>query len=210
MKIFIDFDDVIFNTKFFKCGLENLFLHRGIPLKIFKKHYIDPNDCRAIKTFDPWKHAEFIHKNLPFDLDGLNDDIEKFLNNSSPMYIFPDVFDFIEAVGSDNLNVLSFGEQEFQGRKIRNSNIQNHIKNIFITETSKCDVISDLIKSKKNEVVYFIDDRIEQIVEVKKKFPHIITIFLKRPEARYQEMVKGDCCDHEAHDLKEVEKIILA
>ena len=92
-----------------------------------------------------------------------------------------------------------------------NSGIGKFIPNIVITDTSKAEAIAKILENEKNntsENIFFIDDRSEQIRDVKEKFPNVITVLVKRPEGRYQEMQKEDCCDYEAHNLKEVEKII--
>jgi trehalose-6-phosphate synthase len=81
----------------------------------------------------------------------------------------------------------------------------------MITSKTKEETLGDVFKDKSNslkEKVFFLDDRTEQICGVKKKFPYVTTILIKRPEGRYQDMKKDKYCDFEAHNLKEAEKII--
>ncbi|KKP96309.1 MAG: hypothetical protein US25_C0011G0007 [Candidatus Moranbacteria bacterium GW2011_GWE1_36_7] len=211
MKVFIDFDDVIFNTKNFKHDFKNMFFENGISNEIFDKYYNDPNDSRAIKTFDPWLQIERIYDNeVEVDREKLNNLVRKFISDMSG-YIFVDVLAFVNIVGVKNIFIVSFGEREFQTKKVLNSGIGKFIPNIVITDTSKAEAIAKILENEKNntsENIFFIDDRSEQIRDVKEKFPNVITVLVKRPEGRYQEMQKEDCCDYEAHNLKEVEKII--
>ncbi|KKQ53492.1 MAG: hypothetical protein US70_C0003G0035 [Parcubacteria group bacterium GW2011_GWD2_38_11] len=211
MKIFIDFDDVIFNTKKFKTDFKNMFIENGISDEIFDKYYNDPNDPRAIKTFDPWRQIECIYNNESgIDKEKLNKLVYEFIADMSA-YIFADVADFVRAVGAENISIVSFGEREFQTKKVLNSGIGKFIPKIVITDTSKAEAIAKILENEKgnsSEGMFFLDDRVEQIHNIKENFPDMITILIKRPEGRYQEMQKEDCCDHEVHNLKEAQKII--
>ncbi|HAR99544.1 MAG: hypothetical protein US57_C0005G0030 [Candidatus Moranbacteria bacterium GW2011_GWC2_37_73] len=210
MKIFIDFDDVIFNTKKFREDLEALFDLNGVSKEIFQKYYADPKDQRAIKTFNPWLQAERIGRVMDFDVNKLTEAINEFVLDISK-YVFVDVVDFANILGSKNIYVVSYGDLEFQHKKIDGSMIGKYLDNIVVTENLKSEIISKIIAEdnlEKNEEIFFLDDRIEQIRDVKEKFPEIISILVKRPEGRYQEMQKEDCCDYEVHNLMEAEKII--
>lgn len=213
MKVFIDFDDVIFNTKKFKHDFKDMIVEHGVSGEIFDKYYNDPLDSRAIKTFDPWLQIERIHDNeIKIDKKKMNNLVDEFIADMS-CYLFADVFDFVRTVDVGNISIVSFGEREFQTRKVLNSGIGKFIKNIVITQDSKAVAISDILEKEKidsSENIFFLDDRIEQIREVKEKLPEIISILLKRPEGRYQEMQKEKCCDYEAHNLKEAQEIIKA
>lgn len=208
--IFIDFDDVIFNTGAFKHDFKNMFIGHGISAEIFDKFYNDPNDNRAIKTFDPWKQIERMHAELDLDIEYITNFVNDYISDMSA-YVFDDVENFVKAVGRDNVCIVSFGEKKFQTTKIENSQISKIIKNIIVTDDSKAEAIAEILKAKpllNKQKLFFIDDRTEQISEVKNKFPNIVTIFIKRPEGRYQEMQMEKCCDFQACSLREAEQII--
>ncbi len=209
-KIFIDFDDVVFNTKQFKDDFRQMFVAHGISGEIFDKHYNDPNDSRAIKTFDPWKQTENIGKELEIDTAFLAGLVDEFISGMA-RYLFDDVSEFVKAFGKENIWVVSFGECDFQTKKVMNSGIEKYVSNIVVTENLKSKAIGKILEKKKEAIlgkIFFLDDRLEQIKDVKEKFPKIHTILVKRPEGRYQEMQKDECCDYEAHNLLEAEKII--
>jgi len=210
MKIFIDFDDVIFNTKQFKEDLKDLFSAQGISPEVFGRYYRDPADNRAVKTFNPWMHAALICGEIGCDAEKIGKAIDIFMGDIS-RYIFPDVPGFVDRAGKSNVCVVSFGNAEFQNKKIRNSQLEKYIKDVFVTEGAKCEVIAEVLRDEKigkDKKIFFIDDRVEQIHEVKEKFPYIVTIFIKRPEGRYQEMEKEGCCNFQIRNLAEAEKII--
>lgn len=206
--IFIDFDDVIFNTKQFKHDFKNVFIGYGIPGEIFDKYYNEPNDQNAIKKFNPMNQVERIGKELDIDTEQLILLIEEFFVDVS-IYVFDDVKEFVEA--NKKICIVSFGEKNFQNKKIKNSKILEIINDFIVVEDSKSEAIGKILESKNiglNEKIFFIDDRIEQISDVKKRFPNSVTIFLKRPEGRYQEMKREKCCDYEAHSLMEMISIM--
>ncbi|EKE25069.1 MAG: hypothetical protein ACD_5C00306G0001 [uncultured bacterium] len=208
--IFIDFDDVIFNTGEFKRDFKNMFIENGISAEIFDKYYNDPNDNRAIKTFDPWKQIERMHRDLDIDTKHITSLVNVYISDISS-YVFDDVENFVNKFKQEKICIVSFGEKEFQTKKIENSQISKIIKNVAITENSKSETIAQILKLKSNlnnEKNFFIDDRVEQIGDVKSRFPDMITIFMKRPEGRYQEMQKENCCNYQVCNLTEAAEII--
>lgn len=208
--IFIDFDDVIFNTQQFKHDFKDMFVEYGVPEEIFDKYYNDPNDQSATKTFDPWRQISNIGEELKIDTEKLVFLMEEFLADIS-RYVFEDVPEFAEKFGKQNIYIVSFGEMSYQTTKIENSKIVEIIGNIVVTQDTKSNAIADIlnkVKPEEKEKIYFLDDRIEQIKDVKGNFPQIVTILLKRPEGRYQEMQMENCCDYQACNLREAEQII--
>lgn len=210
MNIVIDFDDVIFNTKKFKQDLAGIFSAHGISGEEYENSYYGPNDEQPIKIHDMEDQVRRLKKSHSFDEKSLRKSLDDFMQDSSS-YVFEDVMPFIGLHENDKLSVLSFGSKVFQEKKVRSSKIQNYISNIMITGKTKAEALADVFKENNNllkEGVLFLDDRTEQISEVKKMFPAVTTVLIKRSEGRYQEMKKDEYCDYEAHNFKEVEKII--
>lgn len=210
--IFIDFDDVIFNTKKFKEDFRNIFIAEGIPGEIFDDCYVDPHDTRAIKTFNPWHQLDMIclkPNYINIDKIKINSAVKKFIKDIS-VYIFDDVIEFVEKYGKENVCIVSFGEKEFQSEKIKNSGITKHVPNVFVTQSLKSSVISEIISRMKNdqqEKSFFIDDRSDQIEDVKKSLPGVHTFLMCRKEGRYCDS-KNEFCDYSVSNLYEVQRII--
>lgn len=210
MRIFIDFDDVIFNTKKFKDDFEKIFVVHGISEDIFREHYYDPTDNRKIKIFDATLHVKRIRNATGIDTSGILAEVDEFLKDTSK-YVFPDAIRFIENVGRKNVCVVSFGGIDFLKRKIDGSGIPKYINNIKVIDYEKSRAIAEFIENEKisiNEKLFFLDDRIEQICDIKETFPEVVTIFVKRPEGRYQEMRKDKNCNFEVKNLDEASEII--
>lgn len=208
-KIFIDFDDVLFNTKSFSSRLKSFFESHGVVEDYFEKYYYDPADTGEVKLFNPWAMLDRIEKGEKIDVDGIRNGLGEFMADTSE-FVFEDVDEFLSMAGVDNIYIVSFGIPQFQQKKIFGCGLGGMVKKIVITDKMKDSAIRELIESgdvDAGETMFFIDDRVDQIRSVKQNFPAIRTIFLHRAEGRYCDQ-KQECCDYEAHDLNEVEEII--
>jgi FMN phosphatase YigB (HAD superfamily) len=208
MKVFIDFDDVIFNTKEFSTDLRQFFEEYDITQDMVEKYYYNPDDIGEIKLFNPWEFFDRIENEEGIELLSARHSFADFLEDTSE-YLFNDVTDFIDFIGRDNVYLVSFGIPEFQNKKISGCGLDKLVKQIIITNELKAKAIAEIILDKKmaEEDVFFIDDRVEQIENVKGNMPEIHTIYLHRKEGRYCDEKKS-CCDFEVHNLIEALNVI--
>jgi len=214
MEVFIDFDDVIFNTKKFVTDIKRAFRKYGIDEELFQKSYIDypiKNKNGTIKKYEPSKHIVILEREFEFDGRKLRADVRKITKNSSA-YVFPDVTDFISKSGKKNVHIISYGDTDFQEEKISECGVAGLVSAIIISDKLKSDSIKKIISKETIDLsdgkIYFIDDRMEQIVDVKKAYPKITTILLKRKDGRYDDS-KNKYCDFEFKNLKQAGKFIL-
>lgn len=211
MIIFIDFDDVLFNTKDFSAYLKEFFAKAGIDQELFQKYYYDSNGQvkDKVRLFDPDGLFLRLEKYEKIDTSKIRHDFETKLQDLE-RFVFEDATDFLVTMGKENLQLISFGLTSWQQNKIKGSGIDKLVENFVITEKPKAQEIGQLLAQIKlgvEEKIFFIDDRAEHLKDVKKAFPQIITIFLCRKEGRYCDQ-KNEFCDWQAHDLKEAEEII--
>lgn len=211
MTIFIDFDDVLFNTQQFKDDLKNIFHRHGISNECYIKYYF-PDGDGIQKTYDPRAQIDRICKNNKnINKDLLLKDVDEFLKLKTSRYIFEDVKNFCYKIGKSNLIVLSYGEKRMQSEKIANSEIDEFVADFIITDDLKSNAMNDYAAKKRmviDENVVFIDDRVEQIADMKKYFPKIKTVWLHRIEGRYKDQTKDSNCDYEASSLLEVVELL--
>lgn len=207
MLIFLDFDDVIFNTKEFRKDYFNLFKKKGVSKKIFEEFYYDPLDKKKIKIYHPTHHIKRICDKKSLNFEGLKNEVVRFIDDTSG-YVFGDVGDFLNKFSSRNLYMISFSKTNFQKTKIFNSGIADFFGRIEITDDSKGAEIYKILKNKKiKKDIFFIDDRVEHIRTVKSRNPQITTILFSRKEGRYRDK-KNKYCDYQAKKLKEIKDII--
>jgi FMN phosphatase YigB (HAD superfamily) len=211
MKIFIDFDDVIFNTREFITDFKKVFKANDISEEIFDKYYYDTAEQQSniqIKKYDADRHIQRIKEVLHIDTGQLEEDFAKFINDTSK-YIFPDVRNFLEQFERADLYLISYGDLEYQRNKIKNSGITKYFNKVITTYKLKAEELAKILSLDEieSEDIYFLDDRVEQIRSVKKKFPQAHTLLVRRKEGRYNDE-KDKYCDFEVGDLNEAARII--
>jgi len=209
MKIFIDFDDVIFNTKRFRADFQHIFSPFGITEDIFTKNYYNypPNKKEyPVRTYILEKHLSKINQVVDFARPLLQKNIHIFLQDTQK-YVFPDVESFLQKFSPAELFLISHGDNDFQRKKIKNTRLEKYFSAIKISSGQKSQDICPWVKGGE-EKKFFLDDRVHYLEEVKKCLPEITTILIQRPEGRYQDQ-KNDYCDFTAKNLKEAWKIIL-
>lgn len=206
MKIFIDFDDVLFNTREFVVDYKTIFKLHGISEKVYDQYYYNypANKNKIFKKYNSKMHVREIGKNFSINTKKIEKDITDFIKNTKK-YIFKDVYNFISKYSKKDLYIISFPKIGFQEAKIKNSGINKYFRKSIPTSSLKSEAIKKLIR--KNETIYFIDDRLESVEDVKKKIPKVITILLARKEGRHKYPNKGKA-DYKAVNLKEVSTII--
>ena len=209
MKFFIDFDDVIFNTKEFRINLKVFFNENGVSDELIEKYYYDEKDRNEVKLFDPEGLINRLEWFEKLDVDSLRKNFSVYMQNLSS-FIFPDVDDFLKFTGKENTYLISFGLPIFQNEKITACGVYKLVSGCVVTRSSKSLAIAGVVEKmniSRDEKIVFIDDRIEQVQDIKKNFPFSITFLLCRKEGRYCD-TKNEYCDYEIHDLIEAQEII--
>ncbi len=204
MKIFLDFDDVLFNTKAFKKDLIAIFKRNKVSQKDFLATYKDYPTAtkKGLQKYDPFEQIKRLEKKLFVDGVKIKKDLIHFLAKSSD-YLFRDVKKFIQEFDRKNLYLVSYGHTGFQGKKIANCGLKKYFKKIIITDKMKGEAIKGLVSQKEKFV--FIDDRVDQIEAVKRKLPGSITFLMKRKEGRFFDQ-KNKFVDYEIKNLNELKK----
>ena len=210
MKIFIDFDDVLFNTKLFYEGIKNVFFENGISEEMFEKYYKDPETEKKrgiIQKYNPYKQIEKIGK-TGIGTKKLKRDFSDFIKNTS-QYIFEDGIEFLKKVKNEDLYIISYGDKKFQNEKIINSGISKYFKRILIAETTKAAAIRKILnkKAKEGEALIFIDDRERFLSDIKESYPGMVTFLFSNSLGRYNDEKTGHC-DFKVKNFNEILKII--
>ncbi len=179
MKFFIDFDDVLFNTKNFKKDLIGIFLRNGVSEKQFvEESYWDGR-------YNLEEQIKSVEKKYKIDGEKLRKDTELFFKDLT-QYVFVDVVPFLKKINSADLILISYGDKKIQTEKIKQAGLTDYFDKIVITH-DKAGAINKILEKTRNkdERKYFLDDRSEYIEGVKKELPKIITVLIRRAEGRY-------------------------
>lgn len=213
MKIFIDFDDALFDTKMFVNDIQGIFEKNGIPEKMFKKYYKElpaKEGDERVKKYNPYKQIRRI-RSLGIETKGIEKGFRKLISDTK-RYLFKDGVDFLKRFQKEDLYIVSFGDSKFQKEKIKNSGIGKYFKKVLIIGVSKAVGIRKILKSRNlepGEALIFIDDRAKFLKDIKKSYPGMVTFLLKRSEGRYDDK-KTKYCDFEVKNFDDVVEIFEA
>ena len=150
MKIFIDFDDVLFNSKDFLVHLKDFFVAGGINRELFQKYYYDSDDKDKVRLFNPYGVLERCEKYEKIDGTRLRQGLDPFLENLKA-FVFSDVKPFLEKIGKENAQVVSFGLPSFQQSKIVGSGVGELVCDFTIMGKLKAETILKILTEKKNK-----------------------------------------------------------
>jgi len=212
MKIFLDFDDTLFNTKAFIETSRSLFVDFGISEEMYKEAWTKVKELqgRESLSYDFEAHMQVLHEKKDFDDTTLKKRMEDFYVQKAKEYVFPDTVEFLERIRNlgHHLYLISFKTGDFQDKKIIASGLARYFDASAVGPEDKGNVIKQFFDENDESAGYFVDDRVNQIKSVKQAFPKIITIHMQRAEGRYHDE-PSEFCDYVVKDLVEGEKIIM-
>lgn len=110
----------------------------------------------------------------------LCEDIDKI---NFKKFIFPDVIKFLKTFKKDNnLILLSWGNEQFQKRKIYGlgQEFVSLFDKIITGPTEKAKVLKKILKSYKSRPVVFIDDKVKELQSIENDFKDVILIRINR------------------------------
>lgn len=209
MKIFLDFDDTLFDTSAFFNALQVIFEKFGVSKALFLKSY---QEMKAEFPTIGWRyscemHIERLRQSLSFDEEGLRKELRVCIADTEK-FLFPDAKSFLASlkVSGYSTFILSFGDIYFQTAKISGTGISQFIERNIITDKDKAVALqSEIDDDGKN--AWFFDDRIHFIESVKRAFPKVRTVLVRRVGG-HQEEEPNAFCDYTTNDLVGAEKII--
>ena len=197
MKVFIDFDDTLFNTRDFVIDYSRLFIAAGLTPEAYAATYQEAHRRmgKSIEVYEAQMHTDAIAKQYPdIDIKTLKANILEFLKDTS-VYVFPDVVPFLKQAREKNIQlyILSFGQSQFQSDKITGTGLTPYFQNIFIAQEKKYEPIIEVMKRcAPDEPIWFFDDRAEFVRDVNQRLPQVKTVQVTRSEGRYRDTRSPD------------------
>lgn len=209
MRIFVDFDDVLFNTRDFTSYLKEIFREFEISDELFHQTYeeVKMNTGGKDFSYNFENHVQILKSYLGFDATALLEKLQATIKDTS-RFLFSDSLSFLESLKNQghSILVLSFGDTDYQGRKIGGSGIEKFADGIIITQESKESALQKQ-QLRQNESAYFFDDRVHFLEGAKKIFPSLSTVLVSRPEGRYTDE-RNEFCDYQVFSLTEGKSVI--
>lgn len=208
MKIFFDFDDTLFDTRAFAESIQGVFEKYGISKELFWSSYQDMKGSFLVGwCYSPEIQIQKLKQNHSFDAKQLRAELDRLISETKK-FLFSDTEEFLSFFKKNGyvLYILSFGDYDFQMKKICGTGIDKFIEKIIITKVDKAIALREEI-TNDSDVVWFVDDKIKFIEGVKDVFPKIRTVLMRRA-GRYNQDKPNDRCDYVVANLNEMaEKI---
>lgn len=176
IKLFIDFDSTIFDSGKFKDILFGALKTTGADSLSIEETY--ELVCRDYK-YSPDKHVALLKQRLNID-DGEANYLAEEAYKKTPDFIYSDAIEFLKKIDRSvyEVNILSFGDDDFQRKKIANSRIENYFDHIFVTEEQKWICLTKMVA--RDEHFIMIDDRGDTINNIGRQFPQSLAIEINR------------------------------
>lgn len=211
MKIFIDFDDVIFNAKRFKEDLIHVFQRNGITRSEFENSYYtySKKAQEEGKYYNPKQQIRVLKRRFQIDQYKLERDLDKFFSDLRS-YVFPDVYLFLEAFPKKDCFLLTYGHIRFQKIKINGCGVRKYFRRLLISKDNKINIIREISEKyhfPSEESIILIDDRPEQLERTEETKKSVVTFHMCRSQGRYSNLICLDR-DYEVKNLKEALNII--
>lgn len=196
MKIFVDFDDTIFDKS---CGFVQAYKDIFMRFGVEEKNFFDTLHF-AGEFYTPQKHVMRIAKTQPsVCVEHILQNITQFLLQSQ-QFIFPDVVRSLQKFDRNDLIILSYGETDFQMQKIANSGIVKHVSDVIVTQGDKSREIEKYIQRDPDHDIVAIDDSVTHLMNIKQRFFTAMTIHKLK---NYEKCVV-QTCDHHVQHFAEV------
>ena len=192
MKLYIDFDGTLFDTDRLFGDFIKVCNSYGITDDRF--HEAQQNFFSKNKLFNIGPVIEYLVEKYNI-IDSIYSDIDALFNDS---YLFEDVLDSLKELidQGHELYMLTYGNFEFQKRKIDGAKIKNYFKDIIITEFNK----SELNFDKANSII--IDNNPKEIFELYKSGYNVVRI--RRATDKYSSLNTNISDVTECVDFKQV------
>lgn len=204
MKIYLDFDDTIFDTAAFVDKLTGVWMRAGFSEADFDRAYLETK-ARA-NDFDMEILIQVFGEQKSFDEVQTRRRLEKLLADAG-VFVYADFFDFARRFTKADLKMLSFGTTQFQWEKIESSGVVPFFSELIITPQSKEKNFADIVAAHPAEPIFFVEDRADQVDKVKKVFPQVTTFKIERPSGRHRK-THSLLTDFKVQTLSEAAEII--
>lgn len=182
--IIFDLDNTLFNTALLKgdiCRIFEKYEVRGQEFwKSFYKSY--DVDIQNKGGYNIEKHLSLLDSLTPERKENIKQEIESLVYSRGTTYLYSEVLAVLSALKNtkkEKVVLVSKGDKDFQQLKIDATGLASYFDEIFIIEADVMPTLAKLI-NKCQEGIIFINDKVEELRSIQKKFPDVFCVFMRR------------------------------
>lgn len=191
MKIFLDFDDCLFDTVLvhgeFWLDLRKIYERGGWNVEMIEKtadEFSDASFDGKPNTYSIEKHLVALNRYQPSEhYEAVKQECHDFMHELD-RYLFPDVMLFLKGFLKQDLFIVTFGDPGFQKGKIFGSHIESCVQDILVSEGKpKMELIREYALKHdfiQTENMVFVDDKEKYFERMKENERNIITVLMDR------------------------------
>lgn len=203
MKLIIDFDHTIFDMASMHEALDEAITDLGIPSEQYRAAY---NKETNWKVFSVPGFANRLEKMTEISSKEITKAYHR-VGDIADLFVYEDVHQGLEQLKEHGHEVflLSWGDTEWQMRKIQSSGIRDHFKDVLTVTQLKAEFLQNWCADACDVVV--VDDKPAELKAIKERHPKFHLIRMRRENGKYsdQETPEGV---HEAVDMKGVLSLV--
>lgn len=175
-KLFIDFDKTLFNTDLFKERIFKVFSQMGFSQSEIDQTYFAES---LSGKYDTNGQIEKLIKLRQFDTKIAEMKIKSIIFDAGNM-LYNDSAEFLDGVNRKKYetDLLTFGDVDFQKKKLVRSGLKEKFDNCYYTDIEKYKYLEDLVE--KDEFFIVIDDRGDALERISQNFLKAFMILITR------------------------------
>lgn len=182
----IDFDDTLFDTRpGFRAVRLAAVASLGITPEVYQDTYrVARRSPEGLASYSNYRHAQVLAER-GFDEQSVLAALEKTTSPESlASLVYPDAHSFLSQLKKlgEPMVLLSLGDSEFQQRKVHGSGVDIYFDRTFVVDDTKEHVVRELLAAVSDSTVWFINDWLQQSLELAPKFPRLTHVLKQSPE----------------------------
>lgn len=159
MKLILDFDDVLFNSKALKEVMFGVLRDEGME-NGEDLYEVERRSGRAFVPRDFLRRACRTQEDegdtiIEVDVDSM---YEKIMGRC-PDFVNQELVALVQSVGKENCYIISNGNKEFQEDKVVRANLNTMVTKVIVVPGTKSVEIEQICKEFSNEEIVFVDDK---------------------------------------------------
>lgn len=184
-RLIIDFDHTLFDSNALKRELVKIFTVAGVPEKEFWASYREARNARSGDAgYSPERHIAVVASKFPsVSRSALYAGVEKLAGHSKK-FLFPDALDFLQRMVALAIPTVLYsrGDPSWQLSKITACGLDRIIPDVHVSPQPKAVGGLRTLIRESDRTVYFINDLIDETVDVCVNFPQVVPILIRRPD----------------------------